>query len=716
MGEVAGSLVNDRYRLLEMIGQGSMGTVWRAHDETLDREVAVKEVLLPPELDDQERAELSALAMDEARSTARLRHPGVITIFDVIEHDGAPMIVMELIEGRSLAEILREEVRLPPERVAEIGAAVLAALREAHAAGIVHRDLKPANVLITDQRVVVTDFGIARRIGEITIAEPGEMSGTPAFVSPEQAQNAAASPAADLWSLGATLYNALEGHPPYQGGDYASVLLALLTQEPEPPRSAGPLTPLIVSLLQKDPARRATAEDAAAALDRVLNPEETPAASFLPPAPAAPAAPPSPPPVPRKVTGSAAGRPKRPARAATTAARPVARPTARPAARSGAGTRPSGRAALGLLALLPVVGALVYACNAGGAPVSGASGPGGLPGSAPAGPPWGTAGPPGGVPSASYAAGSKDVGPLAFSPGGKILAVGEVDGRTASDGAVELLDRTTHRLLMTFTGTDDPVTLAFSPDGRSLAVGGADGTVGLWSIAHRKQTATVQFPLRSSIDNVEALEFSHDGRTLFSATDNGQYGIWRLGSEKQTVRSISGDDSRCVDFSPGGASVACDIGSGPGLWNVARHRKLGDLPGVSDGAVADPVFSPDGKTLAASEETFTGSAPGAVDLWDAATRNKVGTLTLPSVQTDSVTLEFSPDSRTLATSAGGSAILLWDVASRRQVATLDPGDSDLVSALAFSGDGRLLAAGGLHRTIDLWDLRTHRLVTRVPTR
>ncbi|WP_345429746.1 WD40 repeat domain-containing serine/threonine protein kinase [Actinoallomurus vinaceus] len=710
MGEAAGSSVNDRYRLLEVIGQGSMGTVWRAHDETLDREVAVKEVLLPPEMDDQERAELSALAMDEARSTARLRHPGIITIFDVIEHDGAPMIVMELIEGRSLAEILREEVRLLPERVAEIGAAVLAALREAHAAGIVHRDLKPANVLISDRRVIVTDFGIARRIGETTIAEPGEMSGTPAFVSPEQAQNAAASPAADLWSLGATLYNALEGHPPYQGGDYATVLLALLTQEPEPPRSAGPLTPLIVSLLQKDPARRATAEDAAAALDRALNPEETPAARPLPPAPAAPAAPPSPPPVPRKVTVSAAGRPERPARAAPTAARP--------AARSGAGTRPSGRAALGLLALVPVVGALVYACNAGGAPVSGATGTGGLPGSAPAGPPWGTAGPPGGVPSASYAAGSKEVGSLAFSPDGKILAVGEVKPRAVSDGTVELLDRTTHRLLMTFTGMDDPVTLAFSPDGRSLAVGGADGKVGLWSIARRKQIATARFSLRrdSSIDNVEALEFSHDGRTLFSATDNGQYGIWRLDSEKQTVRSISGDDAECVDFSPGGTSVVCDtIGSGPGLWNVARHRKLGDLPGVSDG-VAEPVFSPDGKTLAASEETFTGNAPGTVDLWDAATRNKVGTFTLPSIQTDSVTLGFSPDSKTLATSASGSAVLLWDVATQRQVATLDPGDSDLVGALAFSGDGRLLAVGGLHRTVDLWDLRTHRLVTRVPTR
>jgi hypothetical protein len=251
-------VVAGRYELLDPIGHGAMGTVWRARDLRLDREVAVKEVCLPGPSTPQDRSVLRARSLREARVAARLTHPGVVTVHDVIEAEGGPWLIMELVPSRSLAQVLAEDGPLSPARAAAMGATLLEALGSAHAAGVVHRDVKPGNILVTPEgRAVLTDFGIATLHGDPRLTQAGMVMGTPGFCAPERIRGEPASPASDLWSLGATLYAAVEGRGPFEGqGSAMAVLASIVHADPPPATRAGPLQPVILALMKRDPAAR----------------------------------------------------------------------------------------------------------------------------------------------------------------------------------------------------------------------------------------------------------------------------------------------------------------------------------------------------------------------------------------------------------------------------------------------------------------------------
>ncbi|MBA8953153.1 tRNA A-37 threonylcarbamoyl transferase component Bud32 [Actinomadura namibiensis] len=273
-----------RYRNLGRIGQGGMGSVWRAHDIDLDREVAIKELRVPEQVTDQERRVWYARMEREARAAARLRHTGIVTVHDrVMGDDGRPWIVMELVRGRSLEQLLAERKALPPGQVAAIGLAMLDALLAAHAQGVVHRDVKPANVLLEGDRVLLTDFGIAALEGDVTITRSGMVLGTPAYMSPEQVEGKAVTPASDLWSLAATLYVAVEGHRPFDGPSHGAVFVAIATQQPPAPRCGGPLAQVLNGLLRKDPNERLSPTQVRDLLNTVLNPAPATTADVGPP-------------------------------------------------------------------------------------------------------------------------------------------------------------------------------------------------------------------------------------------------------------------------------------------------------------------------------------------------------------------------------------------------------------------------------------------------
>jgi predicted Ser/Thr protein kinase len=275
-------LLAGRYRVTESLGEGGMGRVWLARDVVLDRDVAVKEVVLPPDLVARERDALRRRTLREARAAARLTHRNVAQVFDVFEADGHPWIVLEHVRSRSLQEVLDAEGPLEPRRVAEIGLAVLAALRAAHRAGVRHRDVKPSNVLLAgDGRVVLTDFGIATIEDDGNTTSSELLLGSPQFMAPERALRGESGPASDLWSLGATLYAAVEGRPPYQRPSAVGTLMALAAEEPEPPHRSGTLRPALDGLLRKDPAERIDAEEARRRLLGAAEPVALPAASGI---------------------------------------------------------------------------------------------------------------------------------------------------------------------------------------------------------------------------------------------------------------------------------------------------------------------------------------------------------------------------------------------------------------------------------------------------
>ena len=265
-------LVAERYRLTSLIGSGGMGRVWLARDEVLRRDVAVKEVILPEGMSFEERDELFQRTLREARAAGRLSHPNVAAIYDVVQAQGRPWIVMELIRSRSLYDTIKEDGPVSPRRAAEIGLAVLAALRAAHNAGVWHRDVKPGNVLLAeDGRVVLTDFGLATFEGDGTVTRAGVILGSAQYIAPERARAGAFGPESDMWSLGATLYAAVEGRSPYARDTPMATLTALATAPPDPPRRAGPLRQVLIGLLRKNPRLRMRPAEVEKLLLRIVN-------------------------------------------------------------------------------------------------------------------------------------------------------------------------------------------------------------------------------------------------------------------------------------------------------------------------------------------------------------------------------------------------------------------------------------------------------------
>ncbi|MCZ4097279.1 serine/threonine-protein kinase [Streptomyces sp. H39-C1] len=285
MGQAQGTdgrLLADRYRLGEVLGKGGMGTVWRAEDETLGRTVAVKELRFPGNVDEDEKRRLVTRTLREAKATARIRGTGAVTVFDVVEEDDRPWIVMELVEGRSLSDAIREDGPLTPKRAAEVALVVLDVLKAAHKEGILHRDVKPSNVLIADDgRVVLSDFGIAQIDGDPSVTSTGMLVGAPSYISPERARGQKPGPPADLWSLGALLYASVEGRPPYDKGSAIATLTAVMTEPVGPMENAGALADAIHGLLIKDPAERLDDAGVRTLLTRVANAPQHPAGPAL---------------------------------------------------------------------------------------------------------------------------------------------------------------------------------------------------------------------------------------------------------------------------------------------------------------------------------------------------------------------------------------------------------------------------------------------------
>ena len=324
MPPMTGRVIAGRYNLQQPIGRGAMGVVWRARDQLLDRDVAVKEVVISALIGADERRTAYQRTLREARTAARLSHRGVVTVYDVAEEDGRPWIVMELIPSQSLDQVLTVQGRLPVARVCDIGQQLLSALAAAHTAGVLHRDVKPSNVLIAhskvgdswEERAVLTDFGIAQFEGDPRLTQTGMVMGSPGFTAPERIRGGDATPASDLWSLGATIYAAVEGRGPFeQRGGAITTMSAIINEDAPVAPHAAQLAPIIAALLRRDPSARPSAGAAARLFAQVLPqltgaPAPAPAAAHPPtmlagyiPSAAAPAAPAaSAPPAPAPVT------------------------------------------------------------------------------------------------------------------------------------------------------------------------------------------------------------------------------------------------------------------------------------------------------------------------------------------------------------------------------------------------------------------------------
>ncbi|MFI6095841.1 WD40 repeat domain-containing serine/threonine protein kinase [Lentzea sp. NPDC051213] len=659
MTDATGSLVAQRYRLLQVIGAGGMGRVWLGRDELIGREVAIKELLLPAGLDEQQRALLCQRAMREAQLAGHLNHPGIVTVHDVVEYNGAPMIVMEFVRGGSLSDAIRSQGALPVDQVAYIANAMLSAVRVAHQAGIVHRDLKPANVLLSGDRVVITDFGIARLTGDVALTTDGSIVGTPAYMAPEQGTGAPITPATDMWSLGATLYAAVEGRPPYQGQDFMTTLSMLLTQEPPPPARAGQLSSLLGGLLRKNPAERATVDQALALLAG--------APVLLPQA--------SRPGVSRRTLLLAGGG---------------------ALAVIGGGTAwwlTSKKDTSGDAAELPTTpGNKDLSVKEGGAEQTSTSV---------------SAGPnqPVEITEHIQLSGHKDaVTSIAWSPDGKILASADDNGDDEEGRIVRLWDTETGKLIGTVQNPDGPgggsaCAVAISPDGKILAAGGnvtTDSTTYLWNIADRKMIGA----LDDARSIMKTLRFHPDGKTIVGLTHTGGLKVWDVATRKVKIGLTEANGSSELAFTKDGSMLAY-------ASTKFQEIKLVDpatgktIRTINDSTGDGVSFSPDGKTIAVPDDDGTNS----MQLFDVATGQSKAVFDRTEGDEPITKALFHPDGKTIATWGHGNAVHLWDVASK-SVRAMVIGAGAQIEDVAFDPKGERIACGGRDKSVRIWKLKS----------
>jgi len=583
--EHEGRLIGGKYRLICRLAAGGFGQVWKARDEVLNVDVAVKEVRFPATASDAERAERMTRAQREAENAAQLRdHPNVIAVYDVVTEGGTPWMVMRLVDGRSLEEQLRDHGPLSEERAAEVATALLDALGAAHDAGIVHRDVKPANVMIDrNGNVLLADFGIAVHQNDSPLTQDGMLIGSLEYIAPERANGSASQPASDLFSLGVVLYQALEGFSPFRRDSPTSALMAVVSAQPPPMQQAGRLAPLITKLLDKDPAQRPTIPEALALIGTTTPPidphghkgsERNPPTQLL-----------------RTLTGHTNG-----------VLRMAFSPDGQLLATGGSDKMvrlwdpKTGECLHTLGRFTPYATCIAFSPDGQNLLIASANRAAQL---------WD---PRSGEPRHTLPDAKDGVSQAAFSPDGNILAT--VGG--ARPKSVRMWDLRTSEHVLLGGGNELLGDVAFSPDGQVLAVRYFfKSLVRLWD----SQTGALRHTLRHSGD-VGVMAFSPDGRLLATSDSKANLLLWDP-ERGECLRTLSkGSDWSLgvkgfsgMAFRPDGQLLATAVPKAQEvrLWNPQTGSQVTAVGGQTH--VSQVAFSPDGRLLA------TAGGDGRIRLW-----------------------------------------------------------------------------------------------------